>query len=113
MPLGTGLFLWLRDNEYARWIVGIGAALFALLTWDKLRTSRIKREATAKANRKAEKQSKQILKDMEEDINETVEAADRAAERVPSGLDSTSLPKRLRRFVKYTGGSDSGGEREG
>ena len=108
MPLGTSLFLWLRDSETARWIVGIGAALIALLTWDKFRTTRIKREAVRKANDRAEKQSKTILKDMEEDINETVEAADRAAERIPDDVRSDSLPKSISRFLRRSEPSDSG-----
>ena len=91
MPLGTSLFLWLRDSETARWIVGIGAALIALLTWDKFRTERIKREARAKAERRAEKQSKAILEDMEEESNDRIEAAREARERVPDGITSDQL----------------------
>jgi Flp pilus assembly protein TadB len=107
-PFGYGLWIWFKDNEYARWIVGIGAALIALLTWDKMRTSRIKREATARANRKAEKQADSILKEMDHDVEETVEAADRAAERVPDDVDSSSLPKSLSRFLRRSEPIDGG-----
>lgn len=55
MPFGYGLYMWLRDNPAARWAVGVGAALIALLTWDRMRTTRIKREANAKLSRKIEK----------------------------------------------------------
>lgn len=108
MPLGTSLFLWLRDSETARWIVGIGAALIALLTWDRLRTNRIRREARAKAERRAEKQAKEILEDMDHDVQKTVEAADRAAERIPYDVRSDSLPKSISRFLRRTEPSDSG-----
>ena len=107
-PLGYGIYTAIRNNPALQWALGIGAALIALLTWDKFRTTRIKREAVRKANDRAEKQSKTILKDMEEDINETVEAADRAAERIPDDVRSDSLPKSISRFLRRSEPSDSG-----
>lgn len=107
-PFGYGLWLWLKDNPAAQWALGIGAALFALLTWDKFRTSRIKREATAKANRKAEKQSKAILEDMEEESNDRIEAAREARERVPDDVSADSLSDGARAILFGTR-SDSGG----
>lgn len=91
MPFGTSLFLWLRDNPAARWIVGIGAAMIALLTWDKFRTTRIKREAVRKANDRAEKQSDKILQQMESDSEERIQNALEARERVPDGITSDQL----------------------
>lgn len=76
MPLGTSLFLWLRDNPTARWIVGIGAALIALLTWDKFRTERIKREANAKLTRKIEKAQEKHEEKIHEAEARTVERID-------------------------------------
>jgi hypothetical protein len=107
-PFGFGLYTAIRNNPALQWAVGIGAALIALLTWDKFRTERIKREARAKAEKRAELQSKAILKEMEEDIDETVEAADRAAERVPDDVDSSSVPDALRRFLRRSEPIDGG-----
>ena len=108
MPFGYGLYTAIRNSPALQWALGIGAAIIAFLTWQRLRDMRIRREATAKAEKRAEKQSKTILKDMEEDINETVEAADRAAERVPDDVDSSSLPKSLSRFLRRSEPIDGG-----
>lgn len=92
MPFGTSLFLWLRDSETARWIVGIGAALIALLTWDRLRTNRIRREARAKAERAARKAQTKAIKEIEEEADERIEKAKQARASVPDAdvIDSMS-----------------------
>lgn len=109
MPFGTGLFLWLRDSETARWIVGIGAALIALLTWDRLRTNRIRREARAKAERRAEKQSDKILQQMENDSEERIQDALEARERVPDGITSDQLRDDARSILFGRGRNGGGG----
>ena len=92
MPFGTSLFLWLRDSETARWIVGIGAALIALLTWDRLRTNRIRREARAKAEKAARKAQTKAIREIEEEADERIEKAKQARASVPDTdvLDSMS-----------------------
>ena len=90
-PFGYGIWLWLKDNPAAQWAIGIGAALIALLTWDRLRTNRIRREATRKANDRAEKQSDKILDKMEQESNDRIEAAREARERVPDDVDRSQL----------------------
>lgn len=91
MPFGYGLYTAIRNSPALQWALGIGAAIIAFLTWQRLRDMRIRREATAKAEKRAEKQSKTILKDMEEDSNDRIEAAREARERVPDDVDRSQL----------------------
>jgi hypothetical protein len=99
-PIGYSLWLWLKDNPAAQWALGIGAALIALLTWDRLRTNRIRREAIRKANDRAEKQSKELLKEIDNEASERTEWKRRTAERVSSAdhgaRRSDSLPSDVR-----------------
>lgn len=108
-PLGYGLYVWLRDNPAARWAVGIGAALIALLTWDRMRTTRIKREARAKAERKAEKQADKIIKDMEDSSDDRIQDAVEARDRVPDDPTSDSLSDAARAILFGSGRDRSGG----
>ena len=108
-PFGYGIWLWLKDNPAAQWAIGIGAALIALLTWDKFRTSRIKREATRKANDRAEKQSDKILDKMEQESNDRIEAAREARERVPDGVTADQLRDDARAVLFGRGRNGGGG----
>jgi Flp pilus assembly protein TadB len=108
-PFGFGLYTAIRNNPALQWAIGIGAALIALLTWDKFRTERIKREARAKAEKRAEKQSKAILKEMEDQSNDRIKDAVEARERVPDDVSSTSGMSDAARSILFGTRSDSGG----
>ena len=109
MPLGTSLFLWLRNNKYAQYLTFGAIVAIIIAIWDRMRTTRIKREAVRKANDRAEKQSKTILKDMEEDSNDRIEAAREARERVPDGVTSDQLRDDARAVLFGRGRNGGGG----
>ena len=109
MPFGYGLYTAIRNSPALQWALGIGAAIIAFLTWQRLRDMRIRREATAKAEKRAEKQSKTILKDMEEESNDRIEAAREARERVPDGVTADQLRDDARAVLFGRGRNGGGG----
>ena len=109
MPLGTGFFLWLRDNKYAQYLT-LGTVL-AIIIWilDKLRIRRIRKEAVRKANDRAEKQSDKILDKMEKESDDRIEAAREARERVPDGVTADQLRDDARAVLFGRGRNGGGG----
>ena len=91
-PFGYGLWVWLKDNPAAQWVVGIGAGLAVFLSWQRLRDIRIRKEERQKIAAKAEEMVRRVTDKAKEKTDETIRKADDARARVPDGPTSDSLP---------------------
>lgn len=89
------VFDFFANNKTARWIAAGIAALFAFLSWQRLRDMRIRKEAVQKIDAKAEETSREIIQDAKDKTDETIRKSDEARASIPRGTASGELPKHV------------------
>jgi len=99
MPLGYPFYLWLKNNPAAQWALGIGAAIMGFFLWLALHDRRVRKGATAKAEKKAENKSREVIADTKERTNELVEQATKARSAVPDGALADELPESVQSIL--------------
>ena len=80
MPLGYGLWVFLKNNPVVLYIGAAFAFLATFLSWQRLRDMRIRRENSEKHERAAAKEKERAVEYVETVREEAADAADKAIE---------------------------------
>lgn len=96
MPWGYPVWLFLKNNPLARWVLGIGAAFTAFQVWLGLRDQRIRKEIRVNEELRAMDTARDVINEAREKTDETIKAANDARDAIPDGPTSDSLPDPVR-----------------
>ena len=95
MPLGYGLWVFLKNNPVVLYIGAAFAFLATFLSWQRLRDMRIRRTVAEKIEIEAQDKSRQVIAKAEEKTHDVIEKADEARADIPRGAPSGELPKHV------------------
>lgn len=96
MPWGYPVWLFLKNNPLARWVLGIGAAFTAFQVWLGLRDQRIRKEVRVSEELRALDTARDVLTEAREKTDETIKQANAARDAIPDGPTADSLPDSVR-----------------
>lgn len=95
-PLGYTLWIWLKNNPVARWVLGLFGVWVVFRVWLAGHTMRIRRGVRDEIERRAERAAREVIKDAERKTDDVVAEAERVRAGVVSGHDAASVPEQVR-----------------
>ena len=92
MPVGYSIWLFLKNNPLARWLLAIGTGLAAFRIWLGLRDKRIIEQDRVESTLQAERTARQVIDEARIKTDDTIKAAEAARDAIPDGPTADSLP---------------------